>query len=194
MASALVLASGSPRRRALLEEQGLSFEVVASAVPEIVAPGEDAAAYTCRVAREKAVAVAALRPAAVVLAADTEVVFGGAILGKPVDPDHARALLARLAGNVHEVITGVCVRGPAGEERFAVRTAVRFRPIDEAEIRWYVATGEPLDKAGAYAIQGRGGAFVEAIYGSFTNVIGLPVAETLAALARAGIRPPREAP
>jgi septum formation protein len=170
----------------------VSFDVCASSVPEVVQPGEDAASYTLRVAGEKAAAVAADRPDALVLAADTEVVLGAAILGKPSDPDSACAMLRSLAGHTHEVITGVCLRGPDVDERFVVRTAVRFRAIEEAEIRWYVATGEPLDKAGAYAIQGSGGAFVEAIFGSWSNVVGLPLAETLAALRRAGLPLPWE--
>jgi septum formation protein len=190
---AVVLASASPRRRELLAGQGLRFEVRVSDVPEIPRAGEPAADFTLRVAGDKAAAVAKDVPGAVVVAADTAVVLGARILGKPVDADDAHALLASLSGNTHEVITGVCVRGPAGEERFAVRTAVRFRALQPAEIRWYVATGEPLDKAGAYAIQGSGGAFVEAIYGSYSSVVGLPVAETLAALRRAGVVLPWEA-
>lgn len=188
----LVLASASPRRRALLEGQGLSFDVRISAVPEVVAAGESAAAYTQRVAAEKATAVAEEAQGALVLAADTEVVLGTSILGKPRDGEDAVAMLRSLSGNTHEVITGVCLRGPGVEERFAVRTAVRFRALSEGEIRWYVGTGEPLDKAGAYAIQERGGAFVEAIFGSWSNVVGLPLAETLAALRRAGLRLPWE--
>ena len=187
-----VLASASPRRRELLAGQGLSFDVRASDVPEIPRPGESAADFTLRVAGDKAAAVANQQPGALVLAADTAVVLGGRILGKPADAAEAAAMLASLAGNTHEVITGVCVRGPRGTERFAVRTAVRFRPIGAAEIRRYVAGGEPLDKAGAYAIQGAGGAFVEAIFGSYSNVVGLPLAETLAALRRAGLALPWE--
>ncbi|WP_373048267.1 Maf family protein [Vulgatibacter sp.] len=189
MRPTLVLASASPRRRELLAGQGLSFDVCISDVPELVEPGETPAAFTQRVAAEKAAVVATQLPGALVLAADTAVVLGPAILGKPGGPAEAEEMLRSLAGNTHEVITGVCLRTSAGEERFAVRTAVRFRALEPAEIRWYVSTGEPLDKAGAYAIQGRGGAFVEAIYGSYSNVVGLPLAETLAALRRAGFLP-----
>mgnify|MGYP001332349420 CR=1 FL=1 len=171
----------------------MSFDVCISAVPEVVEPGESGAAYTLRVAAEKAAAVAAKEPGALVLAADTEVVLGDRILGKPRDADDAAAMLRSLSGLTHEVISGVCLRGPGVDERFAVRTAVRFRALAEAEIRWYVGTGEPLDKAGAYAIQERGGAFVEAIFGSWSNVVGLPLAETLAALRRAGFPLPWEA-
>ncbi len=190
---ALVLASASPRRRELLAGQGLSFEVRVSDVPEVPRVGEPAADFTLRVAGDKAAAVAKYVTGAVVVAADTAVVLGARILGKPIDPDDACAMLASLSGNTHEVVTGVCVRGPDREERFAVRTAVRFRALQPAEIRAYVAGGEPLDKAGAYAIQGSGGAFVEAIFGSYSNVVGLPLAETLAALRRAGIALPWEA-
>lgn len=190
----LILASASPRRRELLAGQGIVFDVRSSDIPEVPEPGEVAEAFTLRIAAEKAAAVAPSAPGAAVLAADTAVVLGGRILGKPADPDDARSMLRSLAGHTHEVITGVCLLAPTGTERFAVRTAVRFRSIPEAEISWYVGTGEPLDKAGAYAIQGRGGSFVEAIFGSYSNVVGLPLAETLAALRRAGIRAGWEAP
>lgn len=131
--------------------------------------------------------MAALRPAALVLAADTSVVFGGRALGKPADEREACAMLRTLSGEAHEVITAVQLLGPGGSDRLAVRTVVRFRVLAEEEIRRYVATGEPMDKAGAYGIQGGGAAFVESIFGSYTNVVGLPLAETLAALRRAGI-------
>lgn len=190
----LVLASASPRRRALLASLGLAFEVEPADVPEHQADGEDPAAFVRRVAAEKAAVVAARRPGAVVLAADTDVVLGNAALGKPRDADEARTTLAALSGRRHLVITGVAVRGPAGEEAFTVRTVVEFRPLAPAEIDWYVATGEPLDKAGSYAIQERGGVFVAAIEGSHSNVIGLPLAEAVAALARAGVALPWSTP
>lgn len=183
--SKLILASGSPRRRELLETQGLTFEIRKPDVPEVVAPGETPELFARRLAREKARAVWARQPGEVILAADTVVALGARILGKPTDREDAAAILRSLSGLVHEVITGVCVIAtPEEEHSFAVRTAVRFRALAEADIQRYVATGEPMDKAGAYGIQGRGGAFVEAIYGSYSNVVGLPLAETLGALGK----------
>lgn len=186
----LVLASASPRRQALLASLGLSFEVAPADVPELQAPGEDPGHFVCRAAADKASAIAARRPGAVILAADTDVVLGNTALGKPRDGAEARAMLATLSGRRHHVITGVALRGPTGGEAFSVRTMVEFRPLAAAEIDWYVATGEPLDKAGGYAIQERGGVFVAGIEGSHSNVIGLPLAETVAALARAGVALP----
>jgi septum formation protein len=185
-----VLASASPRRRTLLGSLGLVFAVDPADVPEVQAPGEDAADFVRRAAADKAAAVAARRPGAVVLAADTDVVLDGVALGKPRDEAEARATLAALSGRRHLVLGGVAVRGPAGFEAFVVRTAVAFRPLTSREIDWYVATGEPLDKAGSYAIQGQGGVFVAGIEGSHSNVIGLPLAETVAALGRAGVELP----
>ncbi|MGC3997242.1 MAG: Maf family protein [Anaeromyxobacter sp.] len=190
----LVLASQSPRRRALLEGLGIALEVRPAETDESVRPGEPPREYVRRVAREKARAVAG----AVVLAADTSVVLGQEILGKPADGPDAARMLRALSGTRHEVLTAVCVRsqGPAGprEHEALVATEVRFRPLTAGEIAWYVATGEPLDKAGAYALQGAGGAFVEGVTGSVSGVVGLPVAETLALLAAAGFRLPWEAP
>ena len=188
----LVLASQSPRRRELLEALGLAIEVRPAHVDETPRPGEGPAEYVLRVAREKARAV----PGDVVLGADTAVVLRGAVLGKPADADDARRMLRALSGQVHEVLTGVCVRRNAGamgvELDALVTTTVRFARIGAAEIDWYVATGEPLDKAGAYAIQGAGGAFVESVDGSVSSVVGLPVAETAQLLRRAGLPLPWE--
>ena len=182
----LVLASASPRRRQLLEPF-VAFEVCPADLDESALPGEAPVAYVARLAAEKAAAVAAGRdPSTVVLAADTTVDVDGAIVGKPLDPADARSILTRLSGRSHRVHTGVAVGG----EVFVVTTRVRFVALSASDIDWYVSTGEPLDAAGAYAIQGRGGAFVAAIEGSFTNVVGLPLAETLAALARAGVAVP----
>ena len=192
--STLVLASGSPRRRELLAQLGIALQVAPSAVAEGGRPGEGARAYVARIAEEKARAVAAQRPGAVVLGADTEVVLDGRVFGKPRDPADARAMLGALAGREHEVLSGVFAIGPGGAHGTVVSTRVRFRPIAPAEAAWYVATGEPMDKAGAYGIQGRGGIFVEAIEGSYSNVVGLPLAETLALLARVGLRLPWEEP
>ena len=190
----LVLASASPRRRELLGQLGLSFEVSAADIDETPQRGEAAAAYVLRLAREKAQAVVTRHPGAWVLAADTTVVLGDELLGKPRDPAEAREMLGRLSGRTHEVHTGVALAGPAAEHSTVVRTRVTFRPLSAGEIAWYVGTGEPLDKAGSYAVQGKGGFLVAAVEGSPTNVIGLPLGETLELLARAGLRLPWSAP
>ena len=188
----LVLASQSPRRRELLGQLGLALEVRPAHADEAVLPGETPRDYVLRVARAKARAIAG----DVVLAADTAVVLGAEILGKPVDRADARRMLQALSGTVHEVLTAVVVRRAAIrlELDAVVATKVRFAPLGPAEIDWYVGTGEPLDKAGAYAIQGAGGAFVLGVEGSVSNVVGLPVAETAALLRRAGLSLPWEAP
>jgi septum formation protein len=187
----LVLASQSPRRRELLAQLGLALEVRPAHADESRAPGEAPPEYVLRVARDKARAVAG----EVVLAADTAVVLGGEVLGKPADAADARRMLTALSGTVHEVLTAVVVRRAAAalELDAVVATRVRFSSLSPAELDWYVATGEPLDKAGAYAIQGAGGAFVLAVEGSVSNVVGLPLAETAALLRRAGFALPWEA-
>jgi len=189
----LVLASQSPRRRELLEQLGLVFEVRPAHANEAVLPGEAPRAYVQRVAREKARAV----PGDLVLGADTAVVLGDEVLGKPEGPDDARRMLRALSGTRHAVLTGVCLRRASGalgvELEAVVSTAVTFAPLSGAQIDWYVRTGEPLDKAGAYAIQGAGGAFVVGVEGSVSNVVGLPLAETAALLHQAGLRLPWEA-
>lgn len=182
----LVLGSASPRRAALLRELGVPFEVCASDIPEVPHPGEDPAAFARRAAIDKGLAVARLRPGAWVLAADTVVTIDGAILGKPVDAAEARAMLRRLSGRAHAVLTAIALIAPdatcvASE---VVESTVAFRELDDAEIAAYVATGEPADKAGAYAIQGGAAAFVRAVHGSRSNVIGLPVEAVRALLAR----------
>lgn len=186
----LVLASRSPRRQELLAALGIPLEVRPAETDESVRPGERPAAYVARVAREKARAV----DGALVLAADTAVVLGDAILGKPADPADAARMLRALSGTRHQVLTAVCVRrttpGPACERDVTVSTEVRFRPLDDRQIAWYVASGEPLDKAGAYALQGLGGALVEGVSGSVSGVVGLPLAETLALLAEVGFPMP----
>jgi len=193
MAPRLVLASQSPRRRELLAQLGVPHEVQPASTDESVLPGEPAREYVLRVAREKARAVGG----ELVLAADTAVVLRGEVLGKPRDAEDARRMLAALSGTAHEVLTGVCVRrdmgGGAVELDVVVSTAVRFAPLGPAAIAWYVGTGEPLDKAGAYAIQGAGGAFVLGVEGSVSNVVGLPLAETAELLRRAGLALPWDA-
>lgn len=171
----ITLASASPRRRELLGAAGVEVEVRPADVDETPDPQERPRWYVERVARAKAMAVHGER----VLAADTIVVLDGEILGKPLDPEAAAATLRRLAGRQHEVMTAVVLRTGHVLRSRLVRTRVSFRPLTDDEIAAYVATGEPLDKAGAYGIQGRGGALVDRVVGSYTNVIGLPMRETL---------------
>jgi septum formation protein len=181
--SVLILASASPRRAELLTAAGIPFNIRPAHIDETVRPGEDARTYACRVAGEKARAVAAQAPGQPVLAADTVVVIDGQILGKPIDAEDAKRMLRLLSGRTHEVLTAVVLisaRGdrsfnePATDTRLDV-TAVEFATLDKAEIDWYVSTGEPSDKAGAYAIQGLASRFVTQIQGSYSNVVGLPV-------------------
>ncbi|MFO1210327.1 MAG: Maf family protein [Amaricoccus sp.] len=185
----LILASASPRRRALLAQVGLAPDAVH--VPEIdetPARGELPRALALRLACAKAQAAEA-DPGDVVLAADTVVAVGRRLLGKPADAAEAAAFLRLLSGRRHLVVTAVAVRrGPALRSR-VVTTAVRFRPLDDAAIAGYLASGEWQGKAGGYAIQGRAGGFVPWIGGSYSNVVGLPLAETLTLLAAAGIAP-----
>lgn len=144
-------------------------------VDETPRPGEAPGETAARLASAKAAAVAERHPGAPILAADTLVVLDGALLGKPVDDAHAARMLSRLSGREHRVVTGVCLRADAGPGTTVVEwSRVRFAALSEDEIRWYVATGEPREKAGAYAVQGLGARFIEGIEGSFTNVMGLP--------------------
>jgi septum formation protein len=171
----LTLASASPRRSEILRGLGLRFEVAPADIDESALEEETASAYVERLARAKA---RARRDAeALTVAADTIVVVDSSVLGKPEDSDDARAMLARLAGRRHEVLTAVAVLdGDSGSLRSTIeRSSVRIAAMTAAEIDWYVGTGEPLDKAGAYAIQGLGSLFVEAVDGNYTNVVGLPV-------------------
>lgn len=179
MSPRLVLASASPRRRELLALLGLEFAVRPVDLDERALAGEAPADHVRRLAREKAAASAG--EGELVLAADTVVAVDGEILGKPSGAEEARRMLARLSGRAHEVFTGVALRlgGSSPREAVAVvRTAVRFAPLTGAEIDWYVASGEPFDKAGAYAIQGLGALLVEEIEGNYTNVVGLPLPAT----------------
>ena len=178
----LTLASRSPRRRELLAQLGLALEVRPADTDETPRDGEPAAAYVRRVAVEKARAV----EGATVLAADTAVVLDGEILGKPRDGDDARRMLRALSARRHQVLTGVCGRAAGREESLVETSTVRLVALTAPQIDWYVGTGEPLDKAGAYAVQGLAGAFVAEVQGSISNVVGLPLAETLALLARLG--------
>lgn len=175
----VILASTSPRRRELLTLAGIAFTVVPSPAEE-PAPdaGELPAAYAARMARLKAAAVAHAHPEAIVIGADSVVAIGDVILGKPRDAAEAKRMLTLLSGRVHQVVTGCALFGLGEQpEIFTVSTDVAMTPLSEAAIDAYVATGEPMDKAGAYAIQGRAAAFVTEIHGSYTNVVGLPLAE-----------------
>ena len=170
----LILASASPRRARILASFGIPFRVVVSAVDETLLPGEEGAQAVHRLARAKAAAVAA-RESLPVLAADTEVICDGVVLGKPGTVEGALSMLRRLAGRTHEVVTGVCLRHGGVERSGVDRTTVSFAPMTEAECAWYAATGEPLDKAGGYHVDGRGSLFIAGIEGSPSNVAGLPV-------------------
>ena len=183
----LVLASGSPRRREMLSGLGLEFLVDPADIDEGVRPGETPVAYVRRVASSKATTVAARHPTSVVLAADTTIDLDGAVLAKPADAADAARMLEALSGREHLAHTAMAIAVGGLLNVVEVTTAVRMRPLSTAEIDWYVATGEPLDKAGAYAIQGGAAAFVEAVSGSVSNVVGLPLAETVVALRAAGI-------
>lgn len=182
MNATLVLASASPRRRQLLEMLGIPILVHPADVQEIPLPKESPAAYSARLARDKARAV----PGALVLGADTIVVLDGRILEKPQDDADALRMLQQLQGRSHTVITSVCLIADGREYQAADQTAVTFRPADGAFLRAYVATGEPRDKAGAYGIQGFGAALVDRIEGDFFGVMGLPVRLVLRLLEEAG--------
>ena len=190
----LVLASASPRRAELLHAAGIAFVVVPPDVDESVQDDEPPPRYVERLARAKAVAIQLHHPDRLVLAADTTVVVDGHILGKPDGAADARRMLTMLAGRTHEVITGVALAaGGAVIESRQATTTVAFAPMTAEWIDWYVASGEPMDKAGAYAIQGLASRFVTSISGSYSNVVGLPVAlvhemlERLPAAWRSGI-------
>lgn len=169
----MILASASPRRAELLRAAGISFTARVANVDETRLPGEPAAEYVLRLAREKAAAVA--QGDELVLGADTTVVIKDEIIGKPVDAEDAERMLRTLSGQWHEVLTGLCMlRGDQTRSALAT-TRVKFALLSDEEIHWYIATGEPFDKAGAYAIQGYASLFVERIEGSYSNVVGLPV-------------------
>jgi len=172
----LILASKSPRRSELLKAAGISFEVLAADVDETPLANESPAAYVERLAVVKARAVYALRPDARVLGADTTVTIDGEILGKPVDEQDAVRMLRLLQGRAHDVHTGVALVSAKGMRSAIDTTRVWFDRMTDRDISWYVATGEPVDRAGAYAIQGFASRFIPRIEGSYSNVVGLPVA------------------
>ncbi len=185
----LILASASPRRRELLSHLGVPFEVKPADLDESLIPGEHATAYVERLARAKANAAGE----GVILAADTSVVIDDEVLGKPgTDAKLGSEMLRRLSGRAHEVMTGVAVSGPSGVRSKVVVSQVHFRKLSDAEIAWYVSTGEGADKAGGYALQGRAGAFITSVIGSPSNVIGLPLAETVELLRAAGLALPMD--
>ena len=177
----ILLASGSPRRRALLEAAGFDVEVRSPDVDEAW-PGGDPGAAAIALARRKLDAVTSARTAPLALAADTVVVLDDEPLGKPASAAEAAAMLGRLSARPHQVITGFVVSTPDQTHDAAVRTEVRFRALTGSEIDRYVASGEPFDKAGAYGIQGLGGALIDTVHGSYTNVVGLPLAEVLSTI------------
>jgi len=187
----IYLASASPRRRDLLRQLGIEFEAMPSNILEVRQAGESPADYVLRVARDKAQFVARLvnergLPVFPVLGADTEVVLDGEILGKPQDRAHGMALLRRLAGRTHEVLSAVCVVDSGSEHTALSTSRVTFRPLTDAEIAQYWETGEPADKAGAYAIQGKAAAFIERLEGSYSGVMGLPLHELAGILKKIG--------
>lgn len=183
----LHLASSSPRRKEILEGLGLSFSAAGVDVDERRREGESAAAMVLRLAEAKARA-ATVESSRLVLGADTAVVLGNDIFGKPEDRDAALDMLEQLSGRTHRVLTGIALRSAQGVQTALSTSEVRFREIGPDEALAYWQSGEPCDKAGAYAIQGRGGVFVEAISGSYSGVVGLPVFETVELLRQAGMR------
>ena len=189
MSQRLILASSSPRRKELLESVGLTIEVINPSADEVMHGGESPGEFASRVAFEKAASVSrGLDGDSLVLGADTIVVVDGAVLGKPVDEEDAARMLGLLSGNEHYVLTAFSILRPREELLHAeiVSTSVRVRRLAASDIEGYIKTGEPMDKAGAYGIQGIGAFMVEGITGSYTNVVGLPVPEVLRALTRLG--------
>ena len=183
----LVLASQSPRRAQLLRMLGLTFDIIPAAVDETYHAGEEPAAHARRLAREKAEWIARVHPDAVVIGSDTVVVVDGDVLGKPVDAADAVRMLLRLQGRTHLVATGIAVMRDGAARDDVERVVVRFRPFDGAFAAAYVSTGEPMDKAGAYGIQGYGAALVEAIEGDYFAVMGLPIARLILLLQQIGL-------
>jgi septum formation protein len=169
----LILASSSPRRAELLRAAGIDFTVRAAGVDEAIRPNESPGDYVVRLSREKARAVA--RGHELTLGADTTVVINGEIMGKPADAEEAGRMLRALSGQWHQVLTGVTLARADRILSAVSSTRVKFAELSDAEIEWYISTGEPMDKAGAYAIQGRASLFIEGVEGSYSNVVGLPM-------------------
>ena len=191
MSIRFILASSSPRRKELLGSIGAEFDVIPSHIPEERREGETPEEYVARLSREKAHAISEKHPERWIIAADTTVALDDLILEKPIDAEDAKRMLKAIAGKTHVVYTGVTLtRGePHYADTHVATSEVRMLPLTQRDIDWYVATREPLDKAGAYAAQGVGGLFIDSIHGSFTNVVGLPLALLFQMLRKAGIDP-----
>jgi septum formation protein len=191
MSVRFILASSSPRRRELLGSIGVDFDVIPSNIPEERGEAETPEEYVARLSREKAHTIATKHPDRWIIAADTTVALDDLVLEKPIDAEDAKRMLKTIAGKTHVVYTGVTLtRGePHYIDTHVATSEVRMLPLTTRDIDWYVTTGEPLDKAGAYAAQGVGGMFVDSIHGSYTNVVGLPLALLFQMLRKAGVDP-----
>jgi len=188
MTNRLILASESPRRYSLLKQVGLDFDVIPSQINEDIIFAENPEQYVIRIANKKALEVGSRYPENWVIAADTIVYIDNSILGKPKDTKEAKEMLLRLSGRQHSVFTGIsiCNLRKGKTNSMAVKTFVKMKNISPSEIEWYVNTEEPYDKAGGYAVQGIGSILIESIYGSYTNVIGLPLCELFQMLMQLG--------
>jgi septum formation protein len=184
----LILASQSPRRAQLLQMLGLRFDTIPADIDETWLPSEEPVAHAERLAREKTQAIAARAPHAAIIGSDTVVIVDGDLLGKPRDDEEAVAMLMRLQGREHVVATGIAVHYETQLRSGVERVGVRFRAFDENTAREYVATREPMDKAGAYGIQGYGATLVEAVHGDYFAVMGLPICRMILLLQEAGLR------
>jgi septum formation protein len=184
LSSPFILASASPRRQELLRSVGLKFKTIPAHVNEKYRTGESPRQHVKRLAKDKALVIAGKYPEAWVLGADTIVVIDGFILGKPKNKVQARKMLRMLSGREHKVFTGFTIAHAAAEvyQTKVIQSAVRFKTISPAEMEWYIACDEPYDKAGGYAVQGKGASFIQSIRGSYTNVIGLPLCEVFETL------------
>lgn len=183
----LILASKSPRRRELLAMLGVAFEIITAGIDETMDPALPPEVNVARVAEAKAMAVGAAHPGRLILSADTIVVVDGRILGKPHSEEEARAMLRSLSGRRHTVMTGFCLWQDGVSDVHMEQTHLRFKPLSDSEIDAYVATGSPLDKAGAYGIQDQAAVFVEALEGDYYNVMGLPLCALTKCLRRRGV-------
>jgi septum formation protein len=188
LSASLILASASPRRRELLQAVGLQFKIIPAHVNENYIAGENPRQHVKRLSRDKAMVIARKYPESWVLGADTIVVIDGLILGKPKHKTQARKMLQTLSGREHKVFTGFTIAHVAAEvyQTKVIQSAVLFKTISPKEMDWYVACDEPYDKAGGYAVQGKGACFIQSIRGSYTNVIGLPLCEVLETFKKLG--------
>jgi septum formation protein len=184
----MLLSSGSPRRKELLSLLGIPFQAVAPNIPEIQQLNETPRSFCLRISREKALLMTQKYPDALVIGADTIVVIDGTILGKPSNTSEAYDFLMLLQDKMHYVLTGYTIASGTHFISKVIKTKVRFRAMTEKEIAWYVSTGEPMDKAGAYAVQGIGSLFIEKIHGCYTNVIGLPLSHLYKDLKKFGVQ------